>query len=44
MKKLLTLLLLPLLFGGCELGDEDESHTEIWTVASEKGVDRKSVV
>ena len=38
MKKLLTLLLLPLLFGGCELGDEDESHTEIWTVASEKGV------
>ena len=38
MKKLLTLLLLPLLFGGCELGDDDESHTEIWTVASEKGV------
>ena len=37
-KKLFTLLLLPLLFGGCELGDEDESHTEIWTVASEKGV------
>lgn len=38
MKKIFTLLLLPLLFGGCELGDEDESCTEIWTVASEKGV------
>ena len=38
MKKFFTLLLLPLLFGGCELGDEDESRTEIWTVASEKGV------
>lgn len=36
MKRLLSLLfLLPLVLGGC---DDDESRTETWTVASEKGV------
>lgn len=35
MKKLCFLLLLPFVLGGC---DDDESRTETWTVASEKGV------
>ena len=36
MKKYFALLLLlPLVFGGC---DDDKSYTETWTVAPEKGV------
>ncbi len=35
MKKLLLLLWLPLLAGGC---DNDESRVETWTIAPEKGV------
>ena len=36
MKKLLLFLLLPFMLGSCEC--DDASRTEIWTVASEKGV------
>ena len=35
MKRILLLLLLPMLLGGCE---KDESRVETWTVAPEKGV------
>lgn len=42
MKKYFALLLLlPLVFGGC---DDDKSYTETWTVAPEKGVTGSSWV
>ena len=36
MKKWLLLLMMPLVSGGCD--KDDASRTEIWTIASEKGV------
>ena len=36
MKRLLLFLLLPLVLGACD--NDDESRTEIWTIAPEKGV------
>ena len=36
MKKWLLLLMMPLISGGCD--KDDASRTEIWTIASEKGV------
>lgn len=36
MKRLLLLLLLPFALGACD--NDDESRTEIWTIAPEKGV------
>ena len=36
MKRLLLFLLLPFALGSCD--NDDESRTEIWTIAPEKGV------